>query len=338
MRGSLVAARITCCALACAAISLPAQVADAQTSAAANSQTVVATYHDAKITLGDIEAVIAIKSPVQRTRLAKPGGRERFLKELVDYELLVLEAERRGYGKHPAVEVAARERMSQALVEKELSVAPEKVDAAAVKAAYEAQRARFNAPELRRARHVLLATEAEATALIDRLKSEARNPTTALGTAARELSLDEASKPQSGDLGFFDASGVREGGRGNEKVAPELVKAVFAMRKTDEIAPKPVRSAKGYSVVLLLTVRPAVNVLLKDAEGELREMLAGEATRKATQALVDKLALERPVKKHPERVELVKLDAPASAGIPQGVPAAPADPREPPHYQAPDKY
>ncbi len=296
----------------------------------------VASFQGGQITRADLEAVIALKTAVQRIGIAQPGGRERMLKDLVDYDLLALEAERRGYGNHPAVVAASRERMAQSLVEGQLTVDPATVPAAEVKAAYEADLALFRNPAMRRARHVLLATEAEAAALIAQLQSEGRNVTTALGKAARERSLDEASKRQSGDLGLFTLEGKRP--NGESKVAPEIVKAAFALREPGDLTLKPVRTSGGYSVVLLMLVRPPIDVSLKQAEGELREALAIKATQAATTALAETLSKDRPSITHPERLESIVLDPAPTEGMPQGVPAAPRDPREPPHVKPPDKY
>lgn len=311
-----------------------AALAEAQAPQNEESRSVVASYEGGAITRKDLEAVIAIKLPNQRTRIAQPGGRERLLAELVDYELLALEAERRGYGSRPAVVQATRERMVQAMVEKQLAVDAAKVPADQVKAAYEAEAKRFKSPSMRRARHVLFATEAEADELLAQLKSEARNAMTAIGKVARERSLDQASKRQSGDLGFFTQAGERLDA--TTRVPVELAKAAFALKTPGELAPKPVRTSEGYSVLLLIAARDAIDVSLKEADAELRGTLASKATKAATDALADSLAKAHPNETHPERVAAIQLDPPPNQGIPQGVPAAPPDPREPPRVQEPD--
>src|SRR5262245_25496585 len=64
-----------------------------------------------QITVAHFEAAIANKDPVTRRRLAKTDGRMSFLHELENYDLLALEAERRGYAKHPAV-IDAQQRVA----------------------------------------------------------------------------------------------------------------------------------------------------------------------------------------------------------------------------------
>ena len=203
---------------------------------ASPTEPVLATYVGGSITRADFERVIAAKVKPVRLLLATDEARKQALLEsMVEFELLLQEAERRGYADHPAVKVAMRKAAVDQLIQGPLTVLPESLPKADVEAAYKARAAELNRPEQRRARHVVLATEAEALALISEAKKAGAGGSDLIAQAARDKSLDEATKRQSGELGYFFASGERVGG--TERIAAELAQATFELRKDRDIAP-----------------------------------------------------------------------------------------------------
>jgi len=76
---------------------------------AARRALVLASFEGGQLTVGQLEDGIQNKLPRTRRRLATPEGRLGFLREAVDYELLILEAQARGYAGHPEVRGAAME-------------------------------------------------------------------------------------------------------------------------------------------------------------------------------------------------------------------------------------
>ena len=68
-----------------------------------SAERAVATWKGGRITLADLEAVVALKLPQERITIAEPGGREQLLEDLVRFDLLVQEARERGYATRPSV-------------------------------------------------------------------------------------------------------------------------------------------------------------------------------------------------------------------------------------------
>ena len=70
----------------------------------------------------------------------------------------------------------------------------------------------------------------------------------------------------------------------------------------------------------------------------LREQLVVTKQKAAVEALVTELRAKAQPVVHAELLERVVLPEPERLGIPEGFPAAPSDPREPPKVVAPDRY
>jgi hypothetical protein len=103
---------------------------------------VLARFKGGQITVADMQAAIANKDPATRHRLATADGRVAFLRELETYDLLALEAERRGYAKHPAVIDAARSAAIDAMLDTDLRVDPASIPKADVAREFATLRAR----------------------------------------------------------------------------------------------------------------------------------------------------------------------------------------------------
>jgi peptidyl-prolyl cis-trans isomerase C len=86
------------------------------------------------------------------------------------------------------------------------------------------------------ARHLVVATEAEAQALLQRL-----NAGEDFGTLAQSSSIDESSGRQGGDLGWFSAS---------ELLYPEVARTAFALEPG--MVAGPIRSDLGYHLIQTL--------------------------------------------------------------------------------------
>lgn len=314
-------------AVALCAFSLRAQSAPAEPA--------LATYQGGSITREYYEKTAATKVPEIRIALAKNDAKRReLLEDMIDFELLLLEAQRRGYADHPLVTYAMREKSVQLLIEGPLVVAPESVPEADVKAEYAKRKAEFDQPERRRARHAVLATEAEAKALIAEARKAGEGAPDVIARAAREHSLDQDSKRQSGELGYLLATGERPGQP--QGVDPAIARAVFALKKKDDVAPQPIAVNGGFSVVILLERAEAKKTPVAEAEQTVRTDLATQRSREAAEALIAERM--KTVQTFPDRVDGIVLDPPATADMPQGFSAAPIDPTAPPVMTEPDGF
>ena len=126
---------------------------------------------------------------------------------------------------------------------------------AEIKTAYDKESAKVTATERIRARHILVATEKEATDIEDKLKAGSK-----FEDLAKQYSLD-GSKDYGGDLGYFTAP---------EMVA-EFSKAAFAL-KVGELSP-PVKTDFGWHVIRLDDRKMGAAQPFDQVKGAIRNVL-----------------------------------------------------------------
>lgn len=258
-----------------------------------------------EITVGEVEDYIAKQPPVLRVRYLDPVQRQELLTNLLRLELLANEAQQRGLGNNPAVRRTVKDNAVQALmrIEVEDKVTADAISAAEIGAFYEQNPQEFHHPAQRRASQIVLATEAEANALLaEAKKADLRG----FGDLARKHSIDAETKLRGGDLSFFTAEpSPQDAGR---KTDLSLRKVVFGLKEIGDTADQPVAVNGQFAIVRLTGERPERHVTLAEAEGSVRGKLWRENRQKAVAALIDSLRARDKPKVFSERVDLVKFD------------------------------
>ena len=171
---------------------------------------------------------------------------------------------------------------------------------------YEERLASMAPQEEVHARHILVATEDEAKAIIAQLKQGV-----AFDKLAKEKSTDKASGAEGGDLGWFKKSDM----------VKEFADAAFALKK-DETSAVPVKTQFGYHVIKVEDRRKAAPPPFEQLADQLREEMA----REVVQAELNKLHASAKIEKF--NMEGGKPDAAPAAkpAAPAAKPAAPAAP------------
>ena len=311
-------------------------------SAAAEAGAPVARVNGETITRGEFERNLAF---VLRRKNALAGGedaagveggpaaaatvtdelRSQVLDQLIDEELLYLEARKRGLlaaaesvdaeiaqaraqfptpeafaaalGENQLTEAGLRTVVSrnlslQNLVEKgvEPGVA---VSDAEVAEFYAANAASFAIPEQAHARHILVQVgegDDEAAKQAKRAKAAGLLAQLKAGASFEDLARgnsDCASAPAGGDLGFFD--------RG--QMVPEFETAAFAL-KPGEISAI-VETEYGYHIILLEELKPAGMISQAEAAPQITEYLRARKTKAAVEALIKGLRAAATIEKLP---------------------------------------
>ncbi len=153
------------------------------------------------------------------------------------------------------------------------------------------------------ARHILVATEAEAKDLLAELKKG-----TPIEKLAKEKSTDKASGAEGGDLGWFKRSDM----------VKEFSDAAFALKK-GEVSEAPIKTQFGYHVIKVEDRRQAPPPSFEEMAEQLREDLA----RETVTAFIDQLRAGAKIEKF--NIDGSKPDpAPAKPATPAApAPAAP---------------
>jgi hypothetical protein len=312
----------------------PPLVGEATPNAAPDAEdTALATFVGGRITLADLQAAVDRQTPKQKAALARDGARAELLARVIDYDLLTLEAERRGYRASPAVKQAEKQAAVSALLAAERQAATVDPNGPEVANYFAAHAHDFQRPALRRPSHIQVSDRAEALALLKKLAGASREH---FASVARERSSDERTRRQGGELGYCDAQGQPWEGTAAQGCPPEIAKAVFALSKSGELAAEPIAHDGVFSLVMLTGMMTEKVALLERARTKVVARLTDAARVQRMDDLEAKLRAEHPVEVHPALVDLVTLPPAPPRDLPVGFPAAPPDPRAAPTPVDPD--
>jgi parvulin-like peptidyl-prolyl isomerase len=273
---------------------------------------VFATIGSATITVGDLEDTINARSPYARKRFAEPKVLKDFADDQVRNELYSQGAEKLGYGEDPAVAKFLDQTLIQLFIRKEFeqAVTPDDVPEEDVAQYYKDNPGKFRRPEMRRARHILVATKAEAADILAQLRSDGGT----FRALAKELSLDTETKLRGGDLLYFNADAKLVGKKDGAEIDPTLAKAAFMLDKAGSLS-KPLDLGDGkWSVLELTGIRPERVQTLEQASNGIRRTLWREEREAALTKLMTDLRTELKPELYPERMDAIVLE-PASAPV-----------------------
>ena len=274
--------RVLAPALAAAGMLLLAQAPSAAAQDAGDDP-VVATVNGTELHVSD---VIASARDLPRAYQEQIGQYFPALVErLIDLELLAEEGRRQGLQNDAEVKAQVADFESQAV---RAALLDRYVRAGltddAVRAKYDEFVAQFQPEREIRARHILVATEDEAKAIIAELDAGGD-----FAAIAKEKSTDTGSGAQGGDLGFFTA----------EQMVPEFSAAAFALAPGAYTA-APVKSQFGWHIIKVEEARETAPPSFEQARPQIEDALSRD--------LVTKLRLSLR-----ETAEIVLPEPPAAA-------------------------
>jgi len=289
-----------------------AQQAPLSPEALARRAKVVAKLGATSITVGDVEDQINAQSPFLRARYRDPERLREFVQNMVRFELLAAEAERRGLGTDEGVVRSVKQNAVQALIRQRFDdrITPESISNDDVRQHYDGHPEEFHRSEMIRASHILVAEREEADRLLAQLRTaDAR----AFRAAAREHSIDTETKLRGGDLRYFTRDG-RALNSPDEAVDGAIVAAAFALREVGDVAAEPVRVGSNWSIVKLTGRRPAEHRSLEDADQGIRLRLWRERRQQAIERFVDSLRGRYRPEIHEDRIRPIHLDPTPNEG------------------------
>lgn len=261
----------TTTALLVSLVGMPVMAQDAPTR-----DTVVATVNGTDITLGQM-IVAAAQLPEQYRTLEAPVLFQGVMDQLIQQQVLAGTLE-----SVPATVTVTLENNKRTLMASTVvtSIADAAATEEAIQAAYDAQYANAEPGTEYHAAHILVATEDEAKAVIDRI-----NGGEDFAAVAQEVSTDTGSGAAGGDLGWF----------GLGMMVPEFETAVVALADGElGVLSAPVQTQFGWHVIKLSETRPVAPPTLE----EVREELDGQIRQAAVEAklteLMDSAAITRP--------------------------------------------
>ncbi|MBW2735259.1 MAG: peptidyl-prolyl cis-trans isomerase [Deltaproteobacteria bacterium] len=271
--------------------------------------TVVARMDKREITIGELEDYLQSQNQYVRMRFSSPERKKVFLEKMVRLEVLVAEAKKRGLESHPDVQ----RRVKQALVDRLLKdlnrdlVKFSDITVAAIKARYDKNISKYNAPAKVRAVQIVLKTEAEAQKLIPQLKKI--RGMRELAPLVAKHSVDAETKKKGGDLGFF--------AQDDKALPPEVVAAAFAIPKVTGVA-GPLKVSGGFALLVKVATQPARNRPLAAVRDEIKNLLFKELRFKAVKGYADKLKEKAKVEIFAKEISKVRVKAHNEVKVPAG--------------------
>ena len=205
-----------------------------------------------------------------------PQLREMVKKELIGREVLLQEASKQGYGTKPEVKSAIDNAAQSITINAMLAdyVKKNPVKDAEIKAEYDRYKAQMGDKEYH-ARHILVATEEEAKAIITKLKAGGK--------------FDELAKASSKDCSAANGGDLDWASPAN--YVPEFSKAMVALQK-GAITEVPVKTSFGYHVIKLEDTRPTKIPALEEIKQQVGESLQQRKLQAFREELLKKATIK----------------------------------------------
>ncbi|MDR3410494.1 MAG: peptidylprolyl isomerase [Formivibrio sp.] len=264
-----------CLALALSAIMLSASVfaADASKPTSVNKPTTVngVVIPEAKINF-------FIQQLTARGQQDTPELRAKLREDLIRNEIVTQEALKKGLDKDPEVisqiELARTQILFGAFINDYMKAHP--ISEADMKSFYDTQvKAHFSGKEYH-ARHILVATEGEAKAILAELKKGKK-----FDDLAKAKSTDKGSGANGGDLGWSNPADF----------VKEFSDALVKLPK-GKITDTPVKTQFGYHIIKLEDVRDAKGPAYEEVKAEIQKELQNQMLQKMIADLRSKAKVE----------------------------------------------
>ena len=265
---------------------------------------VVAKIGEKVVTVGDVVRHIDNEGVETRSLYMIPQNRRDLVNQMIEKELMVAEAEKAGLGRHPVVQHAWKKAMVLEYLRKfgsQMTIAD--VSDESAKAYYEANKARYQTQEKRRASVLIVGLKAESK----RIRGELMKAIEESPVQARQIFADfvkrytehESTKLVNGNLGWFDVEGNPEGRR----IPPEAGSVSQAFALTENAISESYVSEGGHTLLQLTGIRPQKTRAFEDVKMDIKlalltaekstaiKKMIGDIVAKA-KVTVDEAALE----------------------------------------------
>jgi peptidyl-prolyl cis-trans isomerase C len=287
--------------------------------AKSSSGPAVAEIDDIKITIEDFADRINKQSPYIRSRYTSLERKKEFLDNLVRFEVMAKEAEKKGYDKDPEVVRSMKQVMIQKLMKEEFDnrLKLEDIKDDECKTFYDQHPEEYNKPEEVRASAIFTKDAKKAADIHKKVSEKAKKDvvdSNAFGDLAKDLTEDEKAKPSRGDLRYFDAK--------TTQYPKEVVEAAFALKEVGNFS-KPVKAGEGYYVLSLTGRRKALTRSFDEVKRQIQNRLYRDKRTKAMEDYVAELKRKANVKVNEDNLNKVQVDT--SMGTP-GAPPPGAQP------------
>ncbi len=242
---------------------------------------VLAAVGGQNITDADVEAMVATLAQ-RGQNYNSPEGRKIILDQLVNQKLLLIDATRNLYEREPAFKAELARLKEELLINYAVNKAVEnaRVTDEETKKFFDENPEQFQGEESVNASHILVSDEAEANAILEKIR-------------AGEISFEDAAKAHSSCPSGAEGGCLGDFGRG--QMVPEFDQACFSM-EVGELR-GPVQTQFGYHLIKLNDKKEAQPVPYDAVKEQIRAKLIGDKQQAAYQSKINQLKILYPVDK-----------------------------------------
>lgn len=300
--------------LAVSAAALPGATARAESTTSSSASAgaggdIVARVGSRVITAGDLERRIASVPLFQLRGFGKSPEeiRRNFLERVMIREQLLSQgAEDRKLAERADVQDRVRSVLRGMLLSQVRSETQigKPISETEVRAYYDENRAKYNAPPRVAIWRIVLGSRDEAARVIEDLKKDLSPKRWT--DITREKSLDKTNNMRSGNLGFVNPDGTTS--EPEVKIAPEILAAVAGV-KDGELVPEPVKDGDRFDVLWRRQSMRAVARTLEQEELSIRQIISHTKIEDALKTLIEDLRRDYLKESSPELVDQVDISA-----------------------------
>jgi len=254
----------------------------AETVKPGSPQEVVARVDGQPITRAEFDRQLARQTPFVQNRYASPERRKELLSNLVRFEVMAREAQKRGYGRDPDVVRFVKQRAIEEMIAKELdaSFKPEDIPEGDLAPYYQAHPDLFTQKEAVRVSQLVVKDAGEAARIVTQARALAPRDEAGFRSLVEQHSVDEDSKQRGGDLTFLE--------RDDRNHPAPVIAAAHALTHIGQVS-DPIQTDKGFHVLRLTQKRVGFLRPFEDVKRQVRNLVYQERRAKKVDEWVQQM-------------------------------------------------
>lgn len=264
---------------------------------------------DTEITVGEFAQRLSDQSPYLRARYNSPERRREFLENMIRFELLAAEAERRGMDELPEVARTRKQVMIQQMMKARFEdrIQLSDITDEEIRTYYEANASEFNKPEQVRASHIVFMERGAAQRVLGQILA-APEDVSLFRRLAEQHNADEGTRQRFGDLRFFGRPG--DGGDEDGRVPASVATAAFAIERIGGVHGSLVEHEGRFHVIKLTGRRAALHRSIDEARRPIQNRLWREKRETAVNDFVAGLRRDANVEENLAALDSVRIQIP----------------------------
>lgn len=277
---------------------------------------VLAKVGDVEITVKDFQETINSYSPYLRQKYNSPEMRKKKLDEMVEFELLALEAKKLGYAEDPSIQEAVKQQLVRELQEQIFeNIKLEDITEEETKAYYDGHPEKYHKPAQIRVAHIEMSDKAKAEALLKELLVDEKNSILWRDSVVK-YTEDPNNKHHGGDMGYV--SKLEERTPGEPQIDEAIVTAAHEIEEVGHIYPNLVEADGKYHVLKLTSTRPPIDRSFDQVRRQIQSILWKQKREQAQHDFIEALKKKSKVKVNMDLLKEVKIPEPMPPMPPRG--------------------